>query len=344
MKIVEFFKTSDGRIAKLYSLRNQSGFGVDVTNAGGALVGLFTPDRNGQLFDVLIGFGNPADYEKNQQFFGALVGRVANRISGGKFTLDGKEYTLLLNDQKRPNTLHGGKSWAQRFWEATAIDDSTLALRLHSPDGDAGFPGAVDITVIYQVTENNELLIDYTANSDRPTVVGMTNHAYFNLSGIFAQDCLAHRIRISADSRTEVNKNKAPTGNIVSVAGTPYDLTFGKSFGEIFADFAKGLDDNYILSEVDGVMKRDAVIVSSSASGIEMRVSTTAPGIQFYMGRANDLSAICKDMKNYRQCGAFCLEAQHWPDAVNHPNFPSMRIEPGKPYKQTTIYRFGVVK
>lgn len=344
MEVKEFFKTADGRTAKLYRLRNRSGFGADITDFGGALVGIWAPDRDGRMIDVLLGFGNPADYVENRPFFGAVIGRVANRIGGGRFSFDGREYKLALNDSNGLNTLHGGDSWGRRFWKAEAIDDSMLALRLQSPDGDAGFPGAVEATLVYMVTEANELILDYTATSDRPTVVSMTNHAYFNLAGEAAGNCLDHRIRLAAGRRTEVGEDKAPTGNCPAVAGTPYDLNGGRSFREIFAELPMGFDDNFILSDIDGVMKRDIAVASSESTGIELRVSTSAPGIQFYMGYFLDGTAIGKNGKGYPQFGAFCLETQLWPDAVNHPAFPDMRLEPGRPYKQTTVYQFGTVE
>lgn len=344
MKVTDFFKTPEGETAKLYRLRNRSGFEVDITDFGGALVAIRTPDRNGKSTDVLLGFGTPADYIKNGPFFGAVIGRVANRISGGRFTLDGKEYVLPLNDSNGKNTLHGGECWGRRLWKGEPIDDSTLALRLTSPDGDAGFPGKVEATLIYMVTEASELILDYTATADRPTVTGMTNHAYFNLGGEASGNCLDHRIRLSAARRTEVNEFLAPTGNSPAVAGTAYDLNGGKSFREIFAALPKGLDDNFILGDVDGVIRRDVATVVSENTGIEMRVSTSTPGIQFYMGFFLDGTAIGKSGKGYPQFGAFCLETQLWPDAVNHPEFPSARLEPGRPYKQTTVYQFGVAR
>ncbi len=344
MEVNDFFKTADGRIAKLYRLRNKSGFEVDITDFGGTLVSIRTPDRNGKSVDVLLGFGNPADYVENDPFFGAVIGRVANRIGGGRFTFDGKEYRLALNDSNGLNTLHGGDCWGRRFWKAEPIDDTTLALRLHSPDGDAGFPGAVEATLVYMVTEANELILDYTATSDRPTVVSMTNHAYFNLAGESAGNCLDHRIQLKADRRTEIGADMAPTGNCPTVAGTPYDLNSGKSFREILEALPNGFDDNFILSDVDGVMKRDVVVASADSTGIELRVATSAPGIQFYMGYFLNGSAIGKNGKGYPQFSAFCLEAQRWPDAVNHPDFPSMRLEPGRPCKQTTVYQFGIAK
>ncbi|WP_288610324.1 aldose epimerase family protein [uncultured Victivallis sp.] len=344
MVVKDFFKTPDGRTAKLYRLRNSSGFGADITDFGGAVVSIWAPDRDGRMTDVLLGFGNPADYIENGPFFGAVIGRVANRIAGGRFTLDGKEYELALNDSNGKNTLHGGDCWGRRLWKADVIDNTMLALRLTSPDGDAGFPGEVEATLVYMVTEANELILDYTATSDRPTVVSMTNHAYFNLSGESAGNCLDHRVRLRADRRTEVDEFLAPTGSCPPVAGTPYDLNAGKSFRQIFADLPCGFDDNFVLGDVDGVMKRDVAVVSSDTTGIEVRVSTSAPGIQFYMGYFLDGTAVGKNGGGYPQFGAFCLETQLWPDAVHHSEFPSALLEPGRPYKQTTVYQFGIAE
>ncbi len=342
MKIVDFFKTPSGEIAKLYRMRNRSGFEVDITDFGASLTAIRTPDRDGKKVDVLLGFGEPTDYIENDPFFGAVIGRVANRISGGRFTLDGSEYTLPLNDSNGKNTLHGGNCWGRRLWEAEVVNESTLVMHLTSPDGDAGFPGKVEAMLVYMVTDANELILDYTATADRPTVISMTNHAYFNLSGEETGCTRDHRIRIAADRRTEVDEFLAPTGNSPAVAGTAYDLNAGKSFQEIFAAVPNGFDDNFILGDVDGVMRRNVAVVASEKTGIEMRVATSAPGIQFYMGFFLDGTLTGKSGTKYPQQGAFCLEAQLWPDAVNQPNFPSARLEPGVPYKQTTVYQFGV--
>lgn len=344
MNVKEFFRTPDGECAKLYRLANRSGFEVEITDFGGALVAVRTPDRAGRPTDVLLGFGNPADYIENGPYFGAVIGRVANRISGGRFILDDKEYVLPINDRNGKNTLHGGKCWGRRMWKAEVIDDSTLALRLTSPDGDAGFPGTVEATLVYMVTEANELILDYTATADRSTVVSMTNHAYFNLAGEAAGNCLDHRIRIAADRRTEVDEFLAPTGRNPHVAGTPYDLNAFKTFPEIFAGLPRGCDDNFVLGDVNGVMRRDVATAVSESTGIAMRVSTSAPGVQFYMGFFLDGTAIGRNGKGYPRFGAFCLETQLWPDAVNQPDFPSARLDPGRAWKQTTVYQFGVVE
>ena len=194
-----FFNLPDGTEARLYSLRNRSGFGADITDWGGAIVRLLTPDRDGKLTDVVLGFAEPSEYIENGPFFGALIGRVANRIAGGKFELDGRHYQLECNDTDRPNTLHGGQSYGRRQWQAAIVDDATLELTLTSPDGDAGFPGKVEVKVTYHVGEDNSLSIDYRAETDKVTVVSMTNHAYFNLNGEGSGSCAGHTIRIAAD-------------------------------------------------------------------------------------------------------------------------------------------------
>ena len=220
MKIQDFFQLPDGRTARLYSLRNSSGFGADITDFGGAIVRLLTPDRNGKLVDVVLGFAEPADYIENGPFFGALIGRVANRISNGRFTLGGKTYQLELNDSNGKNTLHGGRCYGRRLWEAEVVDDYTLKLTLNSPDGDAGFPGNVKVEVVYHITEDNALSIAYSGTSDAPTVLSLTNHSYFNLNGEGAGECGDHSIMIQAGRRTEVDEFLAPTGRNPEVAGT----------------------------------------------------------------------------------------------------------------------------
>lgn len=337
-----FFNLPDGTAAHLYSLRNRSGFGADITDWGGAIVRLLTPDRDGKLTDVVLGFAEPSEYVENDPFFGALIGRVANRISGGKFELDGKCYQLECNDTDRPNTLHGGKSYGRRQWRATVIDDATLELALTSPDGDAGFPGKVEVKVTYHVGEDNSLSIDYRAETDKTTVVSMTNHAYFNLSGEGSSSCDGHTIRIAADRHTEVNALLQPTGRNPEVAGTVYDLRQPVRFEEIHRALPNCFDDNFVLADRDGKFKENVATAASERTGITMNVSTTAPGIQFYMGFFLDGSIRGKSGNHYPQFSAFCLEAQAWPDAVNHPEFPSIRLKPGQVYRQKTVYRFGV--
>ncbi|WP_277201727.1 aldose epimerase family protein [Victivallis vadensis] len=342
MKIQDFFQLSDGRTARLYSLRNSSGFGADITDFGGAIVRLLTPDRNGKLVDVVLGFAEPADYIENGPFFGALIGRVANRISNGRFTLDGKTYQLELNDSNGKNTLHGGRCYGRRLWEAEVVDDYTLKLTLNSPDGDAGFPGNVKVEVVYHITEDNALSIAYSGTSDAPTVLSLTNHSYFNLNGEGAGECGDHSIMIQAGRRTEVDEFLAPTGRNPEVAGTFYDLRAGKSFAKIHEENPNCFDDNFVLSDEAESFKENAAVAWSDRTGIELACSTTAPGVQFYMGFFLDGTLRGKTESSYPQFSAFCLETQLWPDAVNHPEFPSARLNPGGEYKQYTVYKFGV--
>lgn len=342
MKIQDFFQLPDGRTARLYSLRNSSGFGADITDFGGAIVRLLTPDRNGKLVDVVLGFAEPADYIENGPFFGALIGRVANRISNGRFTLGGKTYQLELNDSNGKNTLHGGRCYGRRLWEAEVVDDYTLKLTLNSPDGDAGFPGNVKVEVVYHITEDNALSIAYSGTSDAPTVLSMTNHSYFNLNGEGAGECGDHSIMIQADRRTEVDKFLAPTGRNPEVAGTFYDLRAGRSFAKIHEENPRCFDDNFVLSDEAASFKENVAVAWSDRTGIELACSTTAPGVQFYMGFFLDGTLRGKTESSYPQFSAFCLETQLWPDAVNHPEFPSARLNPGGEYKQYTVYKFGV--
>ena len=342
MKIQDFFQLPDGRTARLYSLRNSSGFGADITDFGGAIVRLLTPDRNGKLVDVVLGFAEPADYIENGPFFGALIGRVANRISNGRFTLGGKTYQLELNDSNGKNTLHGGRCYGRRLWEAEVVDDYTLKLTLNSPDGDAGFPGNVKVEVVYHITEDNALSIAYSGTSDAPTVLSLTNHSYFNLNGEGAGECGDHSIMIQAGRRTEVDEFLAPTGRNPEVAGTYYDLRAGKSFAKIHEENPNCFDDNFVLSDEAESFKENAAVAWSDRTGIELACSTTAPGVQFYMGFFLDGTLSGKTESSYPQFSAFCLETQLWPDAVNHPEFPSARLNPGGEYKQYTVYKFGV--
>lgn len=347
MLIQDFFTTSDGKTAKLYSLTNAHGFQVDVTDFGGVLVNLFTPDRDGKPTDVLLGFRNPADFEANPPYFGQLVGRLANRLAGARFSLDGKDYQLECNDGgNRPNALHGVLCYGRRLWNATPLDDATLQLTLVSPDGDAGFPGTVSVTVVYHVTDDNSLDIQYTATTDAPTVVNLTNHAYFNLNGRNSARCDHHTITSTAYAHTEVNENLIPTGRILPVDNSPFDLRAGRTFEDIYNDprLPIAFDDNFIVADQAGTLQRNVFTVASSQTGITLEVDTDQPGVQLYMGYWLDGSCIGKAGKPYERFASFCLETQLWPDAPNHPDFPSARLNPSDTYTHHTIYRFGVQK
>ena len=339
MNTEKFFTLPDGRTATLCKLRLPDGFGADITDFGGCVVSLFAPDAQGKLTDVALGWKNPADYLTNHTNFGALVGRIANRITAGKFELDGEIYQLYLNDNRRCS-LHGSFGFAHRLWQIENVSDTELTLTLFSPHGDAGFPGNLFIRVAYRLRADHTLEIEYSAESDRPTVADFTNHTYFNLDGENYGNTLDHFIAIKADRYTVTDGFLQPTGETPEVTGSRFDLRQGKKFSTIFEEHDGGFDDNFILGSADHCYRENVAVVSAGYSGIRMSVHTSRPGIQLYMGNfLNDLGK-----SPYPRNSGFCLETQCWPDAVNHPHFPSVRIEPGKPHHSITRYNFSVVK
>lgn len=344
---MNFFTTTKGRQAHLFTLENNKGFQVQITDMGGSIVAIKTPDKNGNLVDVALGYKDPAQYEPNGPFLGALIGRVANRITNGKFVLDGKTYNLEINDGNgRPNTLHGGQSYGRRLWNATQVDRQTLKLTLESPDGDAGFPGKLNVQVVYRVTDNNEIEIDYTANTDKTTVVNLTNHTYFNLNGENANECKDHKVWSIATGHTQVDKNLSATGVTLPVENSPFDLSKGRTFEEIYGDpqLPIAFDDNFVIAGKAGTFRKKVFTIVSYRTGITLEVDTDQPGVQFYMGYWLDGSNVGKSGTAYNRYGAFCLETQLWPDSPNHANFPSPRLEPNQTYKHKTVYRFGILK
>lgn len=331
-----FFDLADGRSADLYSLRLSDGFGADITNFGGCTVSLFAPDRNGRLRDVVLGWKDPAKYQKNPPFLGALVGRIPNRISNGRFELDGTTYQMILND-RRGSTLHGGFSFAHRLWEVAGHTETTLELYLKSPHGDAGFPGEIEIKVKYSLLEDHTFEFAFEITSDRLTVADLTNHAYFNLDGDDGGEVGGHFITVAADRITEINDIAQPTGNCPDVTGTYFDLRKGRFLKDSFAECG-GFDHNFILGDVNNVYHENAATVYSEKSGILLAMSTDRPGVQVYTGGARG------EGKNgeYVPKGAFCLETQNWPDAVNHPDFPSVKLNAGEKMSGITRYKFSV--
>jgi|SRR6185312_14271803 len=326
-----------------YTLQNGKGMKAVVSNYGGTLLELWTPDRSGVTGDVVLGYGALEGYlQKTNPYFGALVGRYANRIANAKFSIDGKQYTLAPNDHG--NTLHGGlKGFDKVIWVVDQVNDSSLALSYTSPDGEEGFPGSVTSKVVYTVTVEDGLKIDYTAQSDKKTPINLTNHAYFNLSGGKDSTILQEELTLHASKYTPVNAGLIPTGQLAPVENTPMDFLKGKKVGKDIDQVKGGYDHNFVIDKTDSGMAL-AASVYDEGSGRFMEVWTTQPGIQFYTGNFLDGSLTGRDGKRIPQHGALCLETQHFPDSPNQPSFPTSILEPGQTYHQTTIYRFSTKK
>ena len=347
-----FGKTRDGRAVTLHTLSGAGGVSMDVLDWGGRVVRLLAPDRDGNLADITTGFNDVQGYEAHDRFFGSLVGRYANRIANGRFTLDGKAYALPLNNAPGglPCCLHGGERGFESYiWEASPLrrgDDVGLRLSAVSPDNDQGFPGRLDVTVTYWLTASNVWRIEYQAMTDKPTPVNFTQHIYFNLKGEGEGDILDHELTLFADKMTPVSKGLVPTGAIVPVQGTPFDFRTPRRIGErISADdgqlrFGGGYDHNYVLDNPDGNLVK-AADVREQTTGRTLEVWTTEPGFQFYTANHITGAVPSKQGKNLRRHPAFALETQHPPDAPNHPDFPSVILRPSEVYRSVTEYRFG---
>jgi aldose 1-epimerase len=338
-------KLGSGKSAQLFTLRNKNGMEARITNYGGIIVSLTAPDKKGQLADVVLGFGSLAQYEAKNPFFGCITGRYANRIGGAAFKIDGQEHKVTANSGK--NHIHGGKSgFDKKLWSASKIvksDAVGVELRYRSPDGEEGFPGMLDCTVKYLLTDDNALEIDYSATTDKPTVVNLTNHSYFNLGGEGSGDILGHELTIPAESFTPTDDALIPTGKIESVLGTPLDFTSPHRIGaRIGSDFkplqqGKGYDHNYVLG---GSGLKLAARVREPKSGRVMEVLTTDPGVQLYTG--NHLKNVSgKGGHVYNARHGFCLETQHYPDTPNKPGFPTAVLRPGDVYQHSTIFKFS---
>lgn len=341
----------DGTAVDIYRLQNINGMQVDIITYGGAVQSIKVPDKNGYIEDVVLGFDDLEGYlGQDNPYFGALIGRYGNRIANGKFTLNGTEYTLPTNNG--PNSLHGGtQGFDKRVWAASRIetgDHVGVELTYFSPDGEMGYPGNLAVTVRYTLDNDNELRIHYSAVTDEPTVINLTNHAYFNLAGAGNGTVLDQEAMINADRVTPVDETLIPTGELTPVAGTPLDFTKPMAIGSrIHADdqqlkYAEpkegGYDFNYVLN-TEGNPNALAARVFDPESGRIVEMYTTEPGVQFYTSNfLHDLAG--KDGNIYRHWGGFTLEAQHFPDSPNHPDFPSTELKPGEKYSQTTIYKF----
>ena len=336
-----FGKTADGENVDLYTLTNTNGLKAKIMTYGGIVTSLETPDRNGNFADIVLGCDSLDEYIKGSPYFGALIGRFGNRIAKGKFTLDGVEYTLATNNG--PNHLHGGiKGFDKVVWNAKQMQtDQGPALKLtyRSRDGEEGYPGNLSCTVIYTLTNNNELKISYEAKTDKATVINLTHHSYFNLGGHNSGDILGHELIINADRFTPVDKDLIPTGEIKPVKGTPMDFTKPMAIGSRIKQVQGGYDHNYVLNSSDGSLAL-AASVYEPKSGRVMEIFTTEPGIQLYTGNFLDGSVKGKGAV-YNKHNGFCLETQHFPDSPNKPNFPSVVLKPGEKYTQLTVYKFS---
>ncbi|GHN00980.1 aldose 1-epimerase [Cytophagales bacterium WSM2-2] len=333
---------------KLFSISNANGMKMDVTNYGGRIISLFVPDKNGKSGDVVLGYDSLKQYLTGNLYFGAMIGRYGNRIAQGKFTLNGKAYQLAQNNGV--NALHGGTSgYHGVYWDVTQSGNNSLRMTYRSKDGEENYPGNLDVTVTYTLTDGNELVIDYEAATDAETIVNLTHHSFFNLAGAGNGDILNHEMMINANEFTPVDVTLIPTGELRKVKGTNFDFTTPHRIGERIdqkdeqLSFGKGYDHNWVLNKKGNEFSL-AAKVREPLSGRTMEVWTTEPGIQFYSGNFLDGTDVGKGNTPYPFRSAFCLETQHFPDSPNHANFPSTILKPGETYKQKTVYKFGVVK
>ncbi len=345
-----FGKTADGTAVELYTLTNSQGMTVKVMTRGATLVQWLAPDRHGKMADIVLGFDDVSGYEsEHNQYFGCTTGRVCNRIARGRFTLGGKEYRLAINNDH--NHLHGGvkRSFDKVVWKAAPFEKPQgvgVRFRYTSPDGEEGYPGKVKVVTTYLLTNTNQLRISYKATCDQTTPVNITNHAYFNLAGAGSPSVLEHELRINADRYTPTDETLIPTGELAPVAGTPLDFRqphlLGERIHQLDDTAAKGYDHNYVLNGPAGTV-REAAILKDPQSGRVLTVQTDQPGIQLYSG--NFLHGQPgKGGKTYAHRSALCLETQHFPDSVNHPEFPSILLDPDKTYRHICIYSLSVEK
>ncbi len=340
----DFGRLPGGALVKRYTLTNGRGLLVRLINYGGIITEWHVPDRQGQLGDVVLGFDDLESYVKGHPYFGAIIGRVANRIGKGTFILHGRSFSLATNNG--PNHLHGGMkgfdkvSWDSRPGPATE-DGASVEMTYLSRDGEEGYPGNLSVTVVYTLTEENALRIDYRATTDQATPVNLTNHTYFNLAG--QGDVLGHELMLAADLYTPVNDALIPTGEIAPVKGTPLDFTAPAKVGARLAELRTkpvGYDHNFVLRTSDDSPAL-AARVTEPGSGRVLEVFTTEPAVQFYTGNFLDGTLSGKGGQTYKQHTGFCLETQHFPDAVNHENFPSIVLRPGQVFNSTTVYKFS---
>lgn len=335
----------DGQAVHEYTLSNKNGLAVTVMDYGATVVNLVVPDSHGKLVDVALGFDTLEGYlSAKNPYFGCIVGRYANRIADGKFTLDGKVYQLPVNDG--PNQLHGGpKGFDKRLWHGEILaGQNAVRFTRRSPDGEEGYPGNLDVSVTYSLNDANALRIDYLATTDKPTVLNLTNHTYYNLAGAGTGTILDHVLQLNASKYTPVNATLIPTGQMATVSGTPFDFREPTAMGDRIKQTGGkpvGYDHNFVLSKSPFIGRALAADALDPKTGRWLKVYTTQPGVQFYSGNFLDASFAGKGGKTYPQYSGFCLETQHFPDSPNHPNFPSTVLRPGETFKSSTVYVFG---
>jgi aldose 1-epimerase len=343
-----FGKLEDGTAIDIYTLKNRKGLQVEITTYGGTVVTLKTPDRRGRMADIVLGYADASGYVSDVSYFGALIGRYANRIARGRFTLNGVEYQLPQNNGV--NHLHGGvRGFHKVVWqplELTRSDGVALQLTYLSKDNEEGYPGNLVVTATYVLSDTNELRIEYSATTDKETVVNFTHHSYFNLAGAGTGNVLQHKLKINADRFTPVDQTLIPTGELRAVKGTPFDFGLETAIGSRINQpdeqlvFGKGYDHNFVLNKQGQELSLAATVYEPS-SGRALEMWTTEPGVQLYSGNFLD-KVRGKEGKLYNRNDGFCLEAQHFPDSPNHPEFPSTVLKPGERYTQTTVYKFMV--
>ncbi len=346
-----FGRTADGQVIDLITLRNSRKTEVRFMTYGGIVLSIKTADRNGALDDITLGYDTAEPYFKNSTYFGCLVGRYCNRIAKGKFTLDGRPYTLPVNNGV--NSLHGGaKGFDQYLWKAEPFQVGAgvgAVLTMTSPAGDQGYPGEVKAKVTYTLTEANEFTVSYEATTSKATVINLTQHTYFNLAGSKANDILGHQLTINADRYTPVDDTLIPTGELAKVEGTPFDFRTATPIGARIDQKdeqltrGKGYDHNWVLNRTGGGLEHAAHVIEP-VTGRELEISTTEPGIQFYSGNFLDGTIKGKGARVYVQRGGFCLETQHFPDSPNQPSFPSTTLKPGETYHSATVFKFGIAR
>jgi len=341
-------KALDGTPVDQYVLINARRSEVGIITYGGIITSIKVPDRDGTLDNVVLGFSRLDDYLTKNPFFGAITGRYANRIAKARFALDGKEYALAANSGR--NALHGGrKGFDKQIWKATPVAAAhgvAIELRYVSPDGEEGYPGRLNVAVLYTLTDANELRIEYTATTDKPTVVNLTSHSYFNLAGSGSGIALDHLLTINADRFTLVDETLIPTGELAAVAGTPFDFRAPHPVGERIRDdhpqlvYGRGYDHNWVLNAPTAGSPALAARLHDPKTGRVMELSTTEPGVELYTGNGLDGTLLGSGGKTYRQSDGLCLETQHFPDSPNRPAFPSTVLRPGDTYRTTTVHRF----